>query len=166
MAPMLAPGHPASLQRACRTGAKRLRVSKAGAECWALAQGDLSRSAGDELSGDDDLAGGGGVSADAGEQPVGGDLPDTLLLAAFRRYTSGTDDHGNTFEVAEPHLAEADWPLLRSPDPRDALTASPFAAWGLAGRPAFVTPYLRAVGLLEAEGIHAAIRYALAECPS
>ena len=33
--------------------------------------------------------------------------------------------------VKEPHLHKEDWPLLRSPDPLEALKASPFAAWGL-----------------------------------
>ncbi len=95
---------------------------------------------------------------------AGGDLRRVaLLLAAFRRYVGGTDDRGDPFEVAEPHLAEADWPLLRSSDPLDALTASPFAAWGLAGHPAFVAEYREAAALLETQGIHAAIGHALAE---
>lgn len=98
---------------------------------------------------------------------AGGDLRRVaLLLAAFRRYTGGRDDHGNTFEVTEPHLAETDWPLLRSPDPLDALATSPFAAWGLADSPAFVAEYAAATGLLETAGIHAAIRHALTELPS
>jgi mannitol-1-phosphate/altronate dehydrogenase len=98
---------------------------------------------------------------------AGGDLRRVaLLLAAFRRYAGGIDDHGRTFEVAEPHLSEADWPLLRSPDPLDALAASPFAAWRLAGSPAFVTGYLAAARLLETAGIHAAIRSALTGLPS
>ena len=88
-----------------------------------------------------------------------------LLLAAFRRYTGGTDDHGNTFDVTEPHLTETDWARLRSPDPLDALTAAPFAAWGLSGSAAFVTAYRAAAGLLETKGVHAAIRHALAGRP-
>ncbi len=87
---------------------------------------------------------------------------EALLLAAFRRYTGGVDDHGAAFEVSEPHLAEADWPLLRSADPLDALAASPFAAWGLADSPVFVREYLAMAGLLETEGVRAAIDRALA----
>ena len=88
-----------------------------------------------------------------------------LLLATFRRYLGGIDDNGDAFEVAEPHLAEGDWPMLRSRAPLDALTASPFAALRLAASPAFVAPYLAVADLLESQGIHAAIDYALAEQP-
>ncbi|MEI2777333.1 MAG: mannitol dehydrogenase family protein [Tetrasphaera sp.] len=88
---------------------------------------------------------------------------EALLLATFRRYTNGVDDHGNSFEVLEPHLQDADWPLLKSDNPLDALSASPFAAWGLADSPAFVAAYQEIVGLLENEGVPAALRYALAD---
>jgi mannitol 2-dehydrogenase/sorbose reductase len=95
---------------------------------------------------------------------TGGDLRrEALLIATFRRYTAGVDDHGKSFEVEEPHLSEADWALLRSGNPLDALTASPFAGWGIAESPAFVAAYQDIVGILAAQGIHAAIRYALAE---
>ncbi len=88
---------------------------------------------------------------------------EALLLAAFRRYTNGVDDHGNSFEVLEPHLEDSDWPLLKSDNPLDALAASPFAAWGLANSPAFVKPYLELVELLEKDGVPVALQYALAD---
>jgi mannitol-1-phosphate/altronate dehydrogenase len=86
---------------------------------------------------------------------------EALLLAAFRRYLVGVDEKGASFEVEEPHLHKGDWPLLRSPDPLDALKASPFSAWGLGRSQAFVTAYTAAVRTLASEGVHAAIRQAL-----
>jgi hypothetical protein len=77
---------------------------------------------------------------------IGGDVRrEALLLATFRRYTAGIDDHGEQFEVLEAHLADRDWPLLHSDNALDALSASPFAAWGLADNPTFVKAYLEIV---------------------
>ena len=90
---------------------------------------------------------------------------EALLLAAYRRYTRGVDEMGNRFEVAEPQLTGADWELLRSDDPVDALRASPFAAWGLAESGRFVDVYRRTVEILDAEGVHAALRFALQAQP-
>lgn len=86
---------------------------------------------------------------------------EALLVAAFRRYTSGVDDHGVPFEVNEPHLSEADRVLLRSEDPLDALRASPFMAWGLTDSPEFVEHYRAVATRLSDEGVHAAIAYAM-----
>lgn len=90
---------------------------------------------------------------------------EALLLAAYRRYTRGVDEMGNRFEVAEPQLTDADWALLRSDDPVDALRASPFAAWGLAESGRFVDVYRRTVEIMDAEGVHAALRFALQAQP-
>lgn len=92
---------------------------------------------------------------------TGGDVRrEALLIAAFRRYILGIDDHGDTFEVIEPHLTTEDWALLRSPDPVDALNASPFAAWGLTAD-RFVNEYRKLVSVIAEDGIHAAITYAM-----
>ncbi|GAA4965066.1 mannitol dehydrogenase family protein [Kineococcus glutinatus] len=98
---------------------------------------------------------------------TGGDLRRVaLLLASFRQYTSGVDEHDRTFTVEEPHLSDADWSLLRSGDPLRALEASPFAAWRLGGSPTFVSAYLHVVDLLQAQGVHAALQHAISELPS
>jgi mannitol-1-phosphate/altronate dehydrogenase len=89
---------------------------------------------------------------------------EALLLAAFRRYVRGVDDHGTAFEVHEPHLADADWPLLQSANPLDALRSSPFAAWKLADSAAFVEKYTTVATILDDHGIHAGIAYALQTC--
>lgn len=86
---------------------------------------------------------------------------EALLVAAFRRYLGGVDDHGAAFEVYEPHLADTDRALLRSDDPLDALQSTPFAAWQLADSPAFVDSYTTAVSILACRGIHAGIDHAL-----
>ena len=86
---------------------------------------------------------------------------EALLLAVFRRYIGGIDEKGISFEVKEPHLHKEDWPLLRSPDPLEALKASPFSAWGLERSVDFVTTYTAAVRTLASDGVHAAIRQAL-----
>jgi mannitol 2-dehydrogenase len=86
---------------------------------------------------------------------------EALLLAAFRRYIRGVDDHGKAFEVHEPHLADADWPLLRSDNPLKALQSSPFAAWKLTDSAAFVEKYTTVAAILDSDGIHAGIAYAL-----
>ena len=86
---------------------------------------------------------------------------EALLVAAFRRYIAGVDEKGASFEVEEPHLHKEDWPLLSSPDPLDALKASPFSAWGLDRSQDFVTAYMAAVHTLASDGVHAAIRQAL-----
>ncbi len=86
---------------------------------------------------------------------------EALLLAAFRRYIGGVDEKGTSFEVKEPHLHKEDWSLLRSPDPLQALKASPFSAWGLERSMDFVAAYTAAVRTLGSNGVHAAIRQAL-----
>ncbi|MET0453566.1 MAG: mannitol dehydrogenase family protein [Mycobacterium sp.] len=86
---------------------------------------------------------------------------EALLLAAFRRYLGGIDDHGDAFEVHEPHLSGADRSLLLSDDPLDALRSSPFASWRLADSADFVDRYTTVVAILDSHGIHAGIAYAL-----
>lgn len=94
----------------------------------------------------------------------GGDVRrEALLIAAYRAYTRGVDEHGNAFEVSEPRLTAEDWELLGSDDPLDALRASPFVAWRLAENERFVDAYTRMVTLLASEGVHAALRYAQAD---
>ncbi len=84
-----------------------------------------------------------------------------LLLATFRRYLTGVDDAGESFAVQEPHLSEADLALLRDPDPVQALSASPFAAWGLRESADFMSAYLASVELLARNDTRAAVEQAL-----
>lgn len=86
---------------------------------------------------------------------------EALLLATFRRYIGGRDENGAAFSVEEPHLRDEDWELLRSNDPLDALSSSPFSAWGLSESAAFTDAYRAAVGTLESSGVRAAVRQAL-----
>jgi mannitol-1-phosphate/altronate dehydrogenase len=84
-----------------------------------------------------------------------------LLVAAFRHYVNACDTRGEKL-ASEPNLHDIDWRLLRSTDPLDALEARPFQGWGLAGHGAFVEAYQASVVMLDSEGVHAAVRSALA----
>ena len=65
-----------------------------------------------------------------------------FLLACFRSYLDGVDEHGAAFDVIEPHLTEADWALLRGDDPLAALKISPFSRLSLAKDASFARAFL------------------------
>lgn len=94
---------------------------------------------------------------------TGGDLRrEALLLACYRRYCTGVDEQGAAFEALEPHLTEADRALIADPDPVATLDSSPFADWGLRDDERFLATYREAAGVLDADGVRAAVRWALA----
>jgi mannitol 2-dehydrogenase/sorbose reductase len=73
-----------------------------------------------------------------------GDLDrEAYLLACYGRYLHGRDDKGQTFEVVEPRLSEADWALVRGGDPLGLLRTSPFESLGLFDDAGFVAAYRR-----------------------
>jgi mannitol-1-phosphate/altronate dehydrogenase len=84
-----------------------------------------------------------------------------LLVAAFRSYVKEIGGRGEK-AASEPNLQDRDWRLLLSTDPLDALGASPFQGWGLAGHARFVETYQTSVIALASEGVHAAVRSAVA----
>lgn len=93
----------------------------------------------------------------------GGDLRrEALMVASFRRHMRGVTTDGRPYELFEPHLTDADWALVRSDDELDALACSVFAGWGLADDARFVATYREAVRVLDAEGVPAAARWAVA----
>ena len=82
---------------------------------------------------------------------------EAFLLAAYRQSLFGVDDLGARYVVSEPTLAAADLQLLRSSDPTDALTATPFAALQLFDHALFVDQYCRLVDQITTEGTAATL---------
>jgi len=68
---------------------------------------------------------------------------EAFLLACYARYLHGRDDKGQTFDVVEPRLTEADWNLVRGSDPLGLLRTSPFESLGLFNNAGFVAAYTR-----------------------
>lgn len=102
------------------------------------------------------------VRATADDVLRGGDVRRlALLVAAYRSYVNACCGRGERV-ASEPNLQDRDWRLLRSPDPLDALEAGPFQGWGLAGHAEFVETYQTSVVTLDSEGVHAAVRCAVA----
>ena len=82
---------------------------------------------------------------------------EALLVASFRKYTRGIDDRGQTYSVSEPQLSRADWTMLASDDPRDALGISPFAPLRLMDHEHFVGQYLALVAKIDTAGADSAV---------
>lgn len=77
----------------------------------------------------------------------------TYLIAAYRHYLKyRTDDNGATFEVAEPWMTPSDEALIKSHDPLDFLSLSPFQSTDLAAADAFAKQYLQMVDAIKEEG--------------
>lgn len=77
----------------------------------------------------------------------------TYLIAAYRHYLKyRTDDNGATFEVAEPWMTPSDEALIKSGDPLDFLSLSPFQSTDLASSHAFAKQYLQMVDAIKEEG--------------
>lgn len=75
------------------------------------------------------------------------------LIAAYRHYLKyRTDDNGATFEVAEPWMTPSDEALIKSDDPLDFLSLSPFQSTDLAAADAFAKQYLQMVDAIKEEG--------------
>lgn len=75
------------------------------------------------------------------------------LIAAYRHYLKyRTDDNGATFEVAEPWMTPSDETLIKSDDPLDFLSLSPFQSTDLAAADAFAKQYLQMVDAIKEEG--------------
>ena len=68
---------------------------------------------------------------------------EAYLLACYARYLHGRDDKGQTFEVVEPRLSDADWTLVRGSDPLGLLRTSPFESLGLFDNAGFAQAYRR-----------------------
>jgi len=77
---------------------------------------------------------------------------EAFLLAAYRRSLCGIDDRGQSYQVSEPTLTSADLELLHSPEPADALAATPFAALHLADDAVFLARYRQMVDQIETAG--------------
>lgn len=81
------------------------------------------------------------------------------LIAAYRHYLRYmTDDHGQSFPVAEPWLTDTDRSLIDSADPLDFLFLDAFAGAGLHSSDDFKTLYLRFVGKIKDNGAMATLR--------
>lgn len=76
-----------------------------------------------------------------------------FLLACYAKYLSGVDEHGTAFEVAEPHLKDADWSMLRSDDPLAVLKISPFHGMSLAQDEMFTTAFHAVSRSLDSDGV-------------
>lgn len=76
-----------------------------------------------------------------------------FLLACYAKYLSGVDEHGTAFEVAEPHLKDADWSMLRSDDPLAVLKISPFHKMSLAQDEMFTTAFHAVSRSLDSDGV-------------
>lgn len=83
---------------------------------------------------------------------------EAFLLAAYRRSLGGVDDLRASFEVTEPTITARDLELLLSPDPIDALTATPFAALHLAEKAQFVDRYQELVDQIATVGTAATLQ--------
>jgi len=68
---------------------------------------------------------------------------EAFLLACYARYLHGRDDKGQSFEVVEPRLSEADWSLVRGGSPLGLLRTSPFESLRLFDNAGFVVAYRR-----------------------
>lgn len=75
------------------------------------------------------------------------------LLAAYRKYLSaGRDDNGDSYEINEPWLSEADKALINSANPLDFLKLPAFAGAPIAGNDAFEKQYLEMVKEIDEKG--------------
>lgn len=75
------------------------------------------------------------------------------LIAAYRHYLKyKTDDNGETFEIAEPWMTEADRQLIASDAPMDFLRLSAFQSADLTVADAFVKAYLQRVEEIRQKG--------------
>ena len=80
------------------------------------------------------------------------------LIAAYRHYLKyRTDDHGETFEIAEPWLTPEDEAVISSDDPMDFLGLSAFRSTDLKSAPEFVRLYQAMVASIREKGAMATL---------
>ena len=82
---------------------------------------------------------------------------EAFFLACFARYFQSKDDTGESYDVIEPTLSEADWSELQSDDGLGLLRTSPFVALGLAQHAGFASAYLVATSAIAQYGVGRAL---------
>ncbi len=80
------------------------------------------------------------------------------LLAAYRHYLKyRMDDNGESFEVFEPTLIDADYQKIDSENPQDFLHTSPFVEARLDSHPEFVAQYTEMTERIKTNGAMATL---------